>query len=62
MATEVKLRPGWLMRDVQKAAQRLDEWSKSQNLRWPAKKLAEKSQLQRTVVYHDPSGPNRDRC
>jgi hypothetical protein len=28
MAEEVKLQPGWLMRDVRKATQRLSEWSK----------------------------------
>jgi hypothetical protein len=62
MATEVKLRPGWLMRDVQRAAQRLEEWSKSENLRSPAKKLAEKKRIQRAAVYQDFSRPNRDRC
>ena len=27
MAEEVKLQPGWLIKDVRKAAQRLNQWS-----------------------------------
>jgi hypothetical protein len=31
MAAEVKLQPGWFRRDVQKAVERLGQWSKSEN-------------------------------
>jgi len=33
MTAEVKLQPGWLLKDVQKAAQRLTEWSKLEERR-----------------------------
>jgi len=36
MAAEVKLQPGWLRRDVQKAVERLGQWSKSQERPSPA--------------------------
>jgi hypothetical protein len=39
MADEVKLQPGWLMRDVRKAAQRLSEWSRQDDAR-PAPKVS----------------------
>lgn len=29
MATEVKLKDGWLLRDVRRAAERLDQWASS---------------------------------
>jgi hypothetical protein len=34
MAAEVKLEPGWLIRDVRKASDRLKEWATSRTGLW----------------------------
>ena len=31
MSAEVQLKPGWLMKDVRRASERLTEWSKPRN-------------------------------
>ena len=43
MAAEVKLNPGWLMRDVRKASERLDQWATSYNTRADASRGEERS-------------------
>jgi hypothetical protein len=33
MASEVELKPGWLLKDVRQAARRLDQWANAYNAR-----------------------------
>jgi hypothetical protein len=47
MATEVKLKPGWLSRDTQRAADRVHQWSGSRN---PSSQRSERQETDHSQV------------
>ena len=63
MSTEVRLRPGWLLKDTERASKRIGEWSeqsapfsKSTNVKGPAKRASKST----PPSSGDQGGKNKD--